>query len=70
MKTEIDCGTDSKTNISAIVKTKNSVIDLIRNVAELLSDKCRLRKNDFVKHVLHTCAALHNFRVKLNPFRY
>jgi hypothetical protein len=33
MRTKIDFGTDSKTNISAIAKTKNGVTDLIRNVA-------------------------------------
>jgi hypothetical protein len=37
---------------------------------KIVKDECRLRTNDFVKHVLHTCAALHNSRVKLNPFQY
>jgi hypothetical protein len=35
----------------------------------IVKNECRLRKNDFIKHVLYTCAALHNFRLKFNPFR-
>jgi hypothetical protein len=36
----------------------------------IVKDECRLRKNNFVRHILHTCAALHNFRIKQNPFKY
>jgi DDE superfamily endonuclease len=36
----------------------------------IVKDECRLRKNSFVHTVLHTCAALHNFRIKLKPFKY
>ena len=36
----------------------------------IVKDECRLRKNKFVHTILHTCAALHNFRIKLNPFQF
>jgi hypothetical protein len=36
----------------------------------IVKDECRLRKNLFVNHVFHTCAALHNFRITHNPFNY
>ncbi|MDR2287358.1 MAG: transposase family protein [Prevotellaceae bacterium] len=61
-------------------KTENRKISSVRVLVEhiigstkrcrIVKDECRLRKNDFIKHVLHTCAALHNFRIKINPFRY
>jgi hypothetical protein len=35
-----------------------------------VKDEYRLIKNDFVKFVFHTCAALHNFRIKINPFQH
>lgn len=36
----------------------------------IVKDECRLRKNKFVYSILHTCAALHNFRIHNNPFQY
>ncbi|MDR0605384.1 MAG: transposase family protein [Bacteroidales bacterium] len=36
----------------------------------IVKDECRLRKNLFVNHVFHTCAALHNFRIAHKPFNY
>lgn len=36
----------------------------------ILKDECRLRKNQFVHTIFRTCAALHNFRLKLQPFLY
>ncbi|MDR0893425.1 MAG: transposase family protein [Mediterranea sp.] len=36
----------------------------------IVKDECRLRKNNFVNYILHTCAALHNFRIKHKPFQY
>jgi hypothetical protein len=36
----------------------------------IVKDECRLRKNKFVESILHTCAALHNFRIKNQPFSY
>ena len=36
----------------------------------IVKDECRLRKNKFVHSVLHTCAALHNFRIQKKPFQY
>lgn len=61
-------------------KAENRKISSVRVLVEhvigstkrcrIVKDECRLRKNDFVKFVYHTCAALHNFRVKTKPFRY
>ena len=36
----------------------------------IVKDECRLRKNHFVNTILHTCAGLHNFRLKNKPFQY
>jgi hypothetical protein len=36
----------------------------------ILKDECRLRKNQFTHKIFLTCAALHNFRLKLHPFRH
>ena len=36
----------------------------------IVKDECRLRKNGFVKKIFKTCAAIHNLRIKINPWRY
>ena len=36
----------------------------------IVKDECRLRANNFAKRILKTCAALHNFRIKINPWHY
>ena len=36
----------------------------------IVKDECRLRKNKFVENTFLTCAALHNFRLRLKPFNY
>jgi hypothetical protein len=36
----------------------------------IVKDECRLRKNMFVNNIILTCAALHNFRLGINPFHY
>lgn len=36
----------------------------------IVKDECRLRKNEFVSSILHTCAGLHNFRLQKQPFIY
>ena len=36
----------------------------------IVKDECRLRANNFVKRIFKTCAALHNFRIKINPWHY
>ena len=36
----------------------------------IVKDECRLRADDFVKKIFRTCAALHNFRIKINPWHY
>jgi hypothetical protein len=36
----------------------------------IVKDECRLRKNQFVENIFLTCAALHNFRLRLKPFSY
>jgi hypothetical protein len=38
--------------------------------ARIVKDECRLRKNNFVNTILSTCAALHNFRLLIEPFEY
>lgn len=35
-----------------------------------VKDECRLRRNNFVNTIFRTCAALHNFRILRNPFKY
>ena len=35
-----------------------------------VKDECRLRKNNFVERIFRSSAALHNFRIKLNPWKY
>ncbi|MDR2511346.1 MAG: transposase family protein, partial [Bacteroidales bacterium] len=39
-------------------------------VMRIVKDECRLRANNFVKRILRACAALHNFRIKINPWHY
>jgi len=36
----------------------------------IVKDECRIRSNDFVKRIFRTCAAIHNFRIKINPWHY
>jgi hypothetical protein len=36
----------------------------------IVKDECRLRKNNFTKRIFKTCAAIHNFRINLNPWKY
>jgi len=36
----------------------------------IVKDECRLRKNNYPEKVFKICAALHNFRINLNPFNY
>ena len=36
----------------------------------IVKDECRLRKNNYPENVFKICAALHNFRINLNPFNY
>jgi len=36
----------------------------------IAKDECRLRANNFVRRIFKTCAALHNFRIKINPWHY
>lgn len=36
----------------------------------IVKDECRLRKNKFIFSVIHTCAALHNFRIAQKQFIY
>jgi hypothetical protein len=36
-------------------------------VMKIVKDECILRANNFVKRILRTYAALHNFRIKFNP---
>jgi hypothetical protein len=61
-------------------KAENRKISSVRVVVEhvtgstkrcrTVKDECRLRKDDFVKFIFHTYAALHNFRINSNPFQY
>jgi len=36
----------------------------------IVKDECRLRANNFVQRIFCTCAAMHNFRIKINPWHY
>ena len=36
----------------------------------IVKDECRLRANNFVQRIFSTCAAMHNFRIKINPWHY
>ena len=36
----------------------------------IVKDECRLRADSFVNRIFRTCAALHNFRIKINPWHY
>lgn len=36
----------------------------------IVKDECRLRANNFPYEIYRTCAALHNFRIKMNPWKY
>lgn len=36
----------------------------------IIKDECRLRRNEFTKRIFRTCAAIHNFKIKINPWHY
>ena len=36
----------------------------------IVKDECRLRANNFVQRIFSCCAAMHNFRIKINPWQY
>jgi hypothetical protein len=36
----------------------------------IVKDECRLRAGSFIQRIFRTCAALHNFRIKINPWHY
>jgi hypothetical protein len=36
----------------------------------IVKEECRLRANSFVERLFSTCAALHNLRIKVNPWEY
>jgi hypothetical protein len=36
----------------------------------IVKDECRLRTGNFVQRIFRTCAAIHNFRIKINPWHY
>lgn len=36
----------------------------------IVKDECRLRADNLVGRIFKTCAALHNFRIKTNPWHY
>lgn len=39
-------------------------------IMRIVKDECRLRANAFVERIISTCAALHNLRIKINPWKY
>lgn len=39
-------------------------------VMRIVKDECRLRANNFVENIFSTCMALHNLRIKINPWNY
>jgi hypothetical protein len=36
----------------------------------IVKDECRLRADNFVERIFITCAAIHNFRIRINPWHY
>jgi hypothetical protein len=36
----------------------------------IVKDECRLSADNFVRRIFRTCAAIHNFRIKINPWNY
>jgi hypothetical protein len=36
----------------------------------IVKDECRLGADNFVNRIFKTSAALHNFRIKINPWHY
>jgi hypothetical protein len=36
----------------------------------IVKEECRLKANSFVERIFATCAALHNLRIKVNPWKY
>jgi hypothetical protein len=36
----------------------------------IVKDECRLRADNFVRRIFRTCAAIHNFRIIINPWHY
>ena len=36
----------------------------------IVKDECRLRADNFVHRIFRTCAAIHNFKIKINPWHY
>jgi hypothetical protein len=36
----------------------------------IVKEECRLRANFFVERIFATCAALHNLRINVNPWKY
>jgi hypothetical protein len=36
----------------------------------IVKDECRLRANNFVERIFKTCAAIHNFRIRINTWHY
>jgi hypothetical protein len=36
----------------------------------IVKDECRLRAGNFVQRIFRTCAAMHNFRIKINEWHY
>ena len=36
----------------------------------IVKDECRLRDDNFVERIFITCAAIHNFRIRINPWHY
>ena len=37
---------------------------------KIVKNECRLRADNFVQRIFKTCAAMHNFRIKNNPWHY
>jgi len=57
------------TRISSVRVRVEHAIGSVKRM-RIVKDECRLRKNNFVKTIFHTCAALHNLRLKIKPFKY
>jgi hypothetical protein len=54
-------------SISSVRVRVEHVIGSIK-IMRIVKDECRLRADKFVNKIFRTCAALHNIRIKINPW--
>jgi len=60
---------DYNKNISSFRVRVEHVIGSVKRM-RIVKDECRLRANNFVQRIFRTCAAMHNFKIKIKPWVY